>query len=198
MGDCACLSSFDGRLLSAPSLEAKYYVPIFWLALFEPRDLHEHDPIAEAQFAAMPRVFSIAPPYLLARAEQANERFARRSVALARLCGPAHAPLVAKFAAFAQTLKPTILVRLDALATMSTPGTFVEQVRGALRLVSMLDDPDAESGALRGRAADERVERERLAEQRLRRRLAVRLGLAVTEPAFSDRRAGGSPCTRRS
>jgi hypothetical protein len=143
MGSHSYLSRFDGRLLSPPDLEAKYYVPIFWLALFEPGDLH-NEPIAGAQWTTRPEVFSIQAPYLLAPAAQANARFARRSPALARLCTPAHAALVAKFAGFVQTLKPSILVRLDGLAGMTPPGAFAEQVRGALALMAQLDDRDAD------------------------------------------------------
>jgi hypothetical protein len=143
MGSYSYLSRFDGRLLSPPDLEAKYYVPIFWLALFEPGDLCDK-PIADAKWTTRPQVFSVEPPYLLARAEHATARFARRSPALARLCTPTHAPLVAKFAAFVQTLTPMILVRLHDLATMTAPDTFAAQVRGALALIAMLDDRDAD------------------------------------------------------
>lgn len=143
MGSYSYLSRFDGRQLSPPDLEAKYYVPIFWLAMFEAGDLHD-EPIADARWTTRPEVFAIEPPYLLARSEHASARFARRSPALAKLCAPTHAPLVAKFAAFVQTLTPMILVRLNGLATMAPPGAFANEVRGALALTAMLDDCDAD------------------------------------------------------
>src|SRR6185312_10606443 len=107
MGSHAILDSFDGHVLAAaaPELEAKYYIPIFWLALFEPGDLGR-EPIAKAQYGWQQEPFAIAAPYLRATSEAACACFARRSRALERLCTPAHAPLVATFAKFIATVKP--------------------------------------------------------------------------------------------
>jgi hypothetical protein len=144
MGSYAYLDSFDGRVLSAnsPQLEAKYYVPIFWLALFEPSDLR-YDRVAEARFPNIATVFAIEPPYLLARTPDAQARFDRRMPALAKLADT-HAALVAKFAAFIATVEPTIMVRFAGLSEMMEPGKFENQVRGALELVQALDTRDAD------------------------------------------------------
>jgi hypothetical protein len=142
MGSYAFLDSLDpiDRVLSAgtPELEAKVYVPIFWLALFDASDLRA-EPLSGVSYGGREGLFVIEPPYLVSDSASAIARFKRRTPALAALCTETHQPLLKKFSTFVKRLKPSLMVRLSDLASP----TFTKQIRGALELVAQLDKADA-------------------------------------------------------
>lgn len=149
MGAYAYLAGFEpiDRVLSpgaAPELEAKHYVPILWLAMFDEGDLRD-EPISGVRFATRPDdLFAVDAPYLVTDAASAQARLKRRTPALAALCTPTHRKLLKDFTTFSRRLKPKLVVRLDGLAEMGDHARFVADVRGALRLVAMLDDEHAD------------------------------------------------------
>ncbi len=143
MGTYAFLDSFEhiDRILSARAhqVEAKHYVPIYWLAMFEPGDIRT-EPLTGVRYAKdTEKHFVVAPPYLVADATTAMARLKRRTPALATLGGEAHRKMLTEFGAFARRLKPSIMVRLDDLVA-GQPASYVEAVRGALELCKKLDD----------------------------------------------------------
>lgn len=139
MGSYAFLDSLDpiDRVLSAttPELEAKVYVPLFWLALFEVGDLRA-EPLSGVKYGDRKGLFVVEPPYLVTDAASAISRLKRRTPALAALCTETYQPLLKKFATFVRRLKPSLIVRLSDLEVH-------KQVRGALELVAHLDRADA-------------------------------------------------------
>ncbi|MDB4952673.1 MAG: hypothetical protein JWO36_242 [Myxococcales bacterium] len=139
MASYAFLDSLDpiDRVLSAgtPELEAKLYVPLFWLALFEAGDLRA-EPLSGVKYGDRDGLFAIEPPYLVTDSASAIARFKRRTPALAALCTETHQPLLKKFSTFVRRLKPSLIVRLSDLDVKA-------QIRGALELVAQLDKPDA-------------------------------------------------------
>src|SRR5664279_2313273 len=94
MGTYAFLDSFEhiDRILSARAhqVEAKHYIPIYWLAMFEPGDVRT-EPLTGVRYAKDPdKHFVVQPPYLISDATTAMGRLKRRTPALATLGGEAH------------------------------------------------------------------------------------------------------------
>jgi hypothetical protein len=144
MGSYAYLDSFEhiDRILSARAhqVESKQFIPIYWLAMFEPGDVRT-EPLTGVRYAKTPDThFVVAPPYLVADATTAMARLKRRTPALATLGGEAHRKMLTEFGAFARRLKPSIMVRLDDLASGQPMQGYVDQLRGTLELCKKLDD----------------------------------------------------------
>jgi hypothetical protein len=141
MGHYAYLDSLDpiDRVLAArtPELEAKYAVPIFWLAMFDVSDIRE-EPLTGMRYADKEALFVLQPPYLVVDMTTALARLTKRSPALARLTGEGHVLMARKWKAFARRIKPSMLMRFDGV-----DAAFTQKLRGALALVAQLDSPDA-------------------------------------------------------
>ncbi len=143
MGNYAYLDSFEhiDRILSARAhqVEAKHYIPIYWLAMYEPTDIRT-EPLSGVRYAKDPdKHFVVQPPYLISDATSAMARLKRRTPALATLGGEAHRKMLTEFGAFARRLKPSIMVRLDDLVA-GKPKEYLESLRGTLELCKKLDD----------------------------------------------------------
>ncbi|HET9989329.1 MAG TPA: hypothetical protein VFQ65_12450 [Kofleriaceae bacterium] len=144
MGSYAFLDSFEhiDRILSARAhqVEAKIYIPIYWLAMFDSADIRT-EPLTGVRYAKSPdKHFVVAPPYLVVEATIAMGRLKRRTPALATLGGEAHRKMLTEFGAFARRLKPSSMVRLDDLLMGTPMPAYVEQLRGTLELCKKLDD----------------------------------------------------------
>lgn len=144
MGTYAFLDSFEhiDRILSARAhqVESKHYIPIYWLAMYEPGDIRT-EPLTGVRYAKDPdKHFVVQPPYLVADATTAMARLKRRTPALATLGGEAHRKMLTEFGAFARRLKPSIMVRLDDLVAGKPMQKFVEDLRATLELCKKLDD----------------------------------------------------------
>jgi len=144
MGTYAFLDSFEhiDRILSARAhqVEAKHYIPIYWLAMFEPGDIRT-EPLTGVRYAKDPdKHFVVQPPYLISDATTAMARLKRRTPALATLGGEAHRKMLTEFGAFARRLKPSIMVRLDDLVAGQPMAKYVEELRATLELCKKLDD----------------------------------------------------------
>lgn len=144
MGTYAFLDSFEhiDRILSARAhqVEAKHYIPIYWLAMFEPGDVRT-EPLTGVRYAKdTDKHFVVPPPYLISDATTAMARLKRRTPALATLGGEAHRKMLTEFGAFVRRLKPSIMVRLDDLVAGQPMAKYVEELRATLELCKKLDD----------------------------------------------------------
>jgi hypothetical protein len=135
----ANLEPIDRVIASAPEVEAKHHVPIFWLAMFDVGDLRD-EPYTGVRYHGKETLFAIQPPYLITDQASAIARLKKRSAALGALVGETHKKLLRDFTAFARRLKPSMVVRLDDL---SDGAGFGERVRATLRQVATLDDAAA-------------------------------------------------------
>jgi hypothetical protein len=150
MGGYSHLAGFEpiDRILApgtAPELEAKSAVPLFWLAFFDESCVRE-EPLTGCQYAAKPgELFAIAAPYLVSDSTAAMARWRKRQIALQKEVGEERKKLLRDFGAFARRLKPSMIVRLDDLGTGPE---FVAKVRGALRMIAVLDNPEMQPAAL--------------------------------------------------
>jgi hypothetical protein len=143
MSHRARLAAFDPatRTLSAPELEANSYVPLFWLAMFEPDDL---SPSSDQELLFEGREPSPGPhdigPYLVTDAGLAIQRLSRRTPALVRICGAAHEALLEHFLGFIRkNIKASVIVRLDDLAFVVGREPYVAKARVALDTAMTLD-----------------------------------------------------------
>ncbi len=138
MAGYAYLDAFEpiDRILTPPEVEGKHNVPLFWLAMFEPGDLHA-EKLEGVRYRDRP-VFSIGP-YLRTDAKVASARLAKRVPALTAIIGATHQPLLKQWLSFTKRLKPAVVVRLEDLA-VDAGKDFVSRIRGALEVVSKLDE----------------------------------------------------------
>lgn len=144
MSGYAFLDSFEhiDRILSARAhqVEAKHYIPMYWLAMYEPGDIRT-EPLSGVRYAKDPdKHFVVPAPYLIVEATTAMARLKKRTPALATLGGEPHRKMLTEFGAFARRLKPSIMVRLDDMVKGQDVGPYVEKLRGTLELVKKLDD----------------------------------------------------------
>src|SRR5690349_13745953 len=101
---------------TAPELEAKGAVPLFWLAFFDETCVRE-EPLTGCQYAAKPgELFAVGAPYLVSDSTSAMARWRKRQAALQKKVGEEHKKLLRDFGAFARRLKPSMIVRLEDLA----------------------------------------------------------------------------------
>jgi hypothetical protein len=130
MGDYSYLCGWDveAGAMTKPGLEAKYYVPLFWMTMFDPGDLRD---------ARVDGADFVKPPNATEKFEDTTYAYCEGASAMERLkkrmplVGAAtNETLAKKFVKFAQVYgKQPVLLRLTALA--DSPA-FVEKVRAML------------------------------------------------------------------
>jgi hypothetical protein len=146
MGDYSFLVGFDPvrGVNVAPELEAKYYVPLFWMALFDPDDVR--DATVEGQaFAKPPNATEKFEDttYAYCDAARALERLNK---SIPRLGSATNEVLATKFARFAKKYaKHSVLLRLSSLAE-SSPIEYVKRFRESLAAIA---DPSTPPDRLR-------------------------------------------------
>jgi hypothetical protein len=135
---------------TAPELEAKGAVPLFWLAFFDDSCLRE-EPLTGCQYAAKQgELFAVGAPYLVSDSTSAMARWRKRQAALQKKVGEEHKKLLRDFGAFARRLKPSMIVRLEDLngSELGSGAELVAKVRGALKMIGVLDNPEMDPAAL--------------------------------------------------
>jgi hypothetical protein len=145
MGSYSFLVGWDRERGAAvgPELEAKYYVPLFWMAMFDPGDIRDAT-VDGSAFARPPNATESFEDTTYAYCEPALalERLKQRSAAL----GAATSKTIAtKFTKFAQVYaQQPIVLRLSGLA--DSPVEFVKTMRDSLAAVA---DPTTSPDRLR-------------------------------------------------
>jgi hypothetical protein len=115
------------------TLEAKWFVPLLWLALFEEGDVR---PATDG-----------GAPCLMKTREDALRVFGRRRATIETLAGPAFVDLVGAFAEVVEDeIGPWVLLTLDELHMLG-PARFAERLHAALRAVGSLEEGGLTAGA---------------------------------------------------